>query len=122
MSSAVVPSIFPKNEPSLDLDVIAVVSRRLKANKVTVVDPHKVATWIDDHGGITNSTDLDPIGLEFAADYIILFKFTDFGYSEPNSPGMYRGHAAVKIVVVEMVNRQECVGGQEGENHLAYAL
>jgi len=102
-------------EPSLDLDVIAVVSRRLKADNVAVVDPHKVATWIDDHNGISDSTDLAPIGLEFAADYIILFKFTDFGYSEPNSPGMFRGHASVKIVVVEMVKDKSATGGKKAK-------
>jgi hypothetical protein len=97
-------------EPSLDLDVITAVTRRLKADNVTVVDSHKVATWIDDHGGITESTDLAPIGREFAADYIVLFRFNDFGYSEPNSPGMYRGHASVQIVVVEMVNDKQAPG------------
>jgi hypothetical protein len=102
-------------EPSLDLDVIAVVSRLLKANNVTVVDSHKVSTWIDDHGGITESTNLAPIGREFAADYIILFRFTDFGYSEPNSPGMYRGHASVRIVVVEMVDDKNATGGKKAK-------
>jgi hypothetical protein len=95
------PSAAQTEEPALDLDVIAVVSRRLKADNVTVVDPHKVTTWIDDNGGITESTDLAPIGVEFAADYIILFRFTDFGYLEPNSPGMFRGHASVTAVVDE---------------------
>ncbi len=102
-------------EPSLDLDVIAGVTGFLKADNVTVVDSHKVATWIDDHGGITESTDLAPIGREFAADYIVLFRFTDFGYSEPNSPGMYRGHASVRIVVVEMVNDKNASGGKKAK-------
>jgi len=102
-------------EPSLDLDVIAVVTRRLKADNVKVVEAHKVATWIDDHGGITDATRLDPIGLEFAADYIILFKFTDFGYGEQNSPGLFRGHASVKIVVVEMVASETAPGGKKAK-------
>lgn len=109
------PSAAQTEEPALDLDVIAVVSRRLKADNVTVVDPHKVTTWLDDNGGITESTDLAPIGREFAADYIILFRFTDFGYLEPNSPGMFRGRASVKIVVVEMIDDKNAEGGKKAK-------
>jgi hypothetical protein len=34
--------------PSLDIDIISEVSRRLKINNVKVVDEHKVANWIDE--------------------------------------------------------------------------
>lgn len=90
-------------EPSLDQDVISEVSRCLKNDKVDVVDPFKVNTWIDDRGGISDNTDLAPIGREFKADYIILFKFDEFGYAETNSPGLYQGHASYRVVVVKMV-------------------
>jgi hypothetical protein len=93
-------------EPSLDLDVIAEVSRRLKIENVRIVAPHKVATWIDDHGGITKDTDLEPIGTHFKADFIVLFTFDSYGYREDNSPGLYRGHAAGKVVVAEMVDSE----------------
>ena len=59
-------------EPSLDLDIIAEFSRRLMIEKVDVVDPHKVATFLDDYGEINEETPLDPIGLKFKADYIVL--------------------------------------------------
>lgn len=91
-------------EPSLDFDVIAEVSRRLKVEKVKVVDDHKVASWLDDRGSITDESQLDPIGAQFGADYIILFKFTKFGYLEENSPAYFRGHASYRVVVVEMVD------------------
>ena len=91
-------------EPSLDIDIIAEVSRRLLIEKVDVVEPHKVANWIDDNGGITAQTDLEPIGVHFKADFIVLFTFDDFGYREENSPGLYRGHAIGKIVVAEIVD------------------
>ncbi len=91
------------SEPSLDCDVISEVSRCLQNDHVDVVNPHRVNTWIDDNGGINEGTDLEPIGEKFAADYIILFKFDDFGYSEWNSPGLFQGHAKYRVVVVEMV-------------------
>jgi hypothetical protein len=90
-------------ESSLDLDIIDSVSRRLQIENVDIIDPHKVGTWIDDNGGITETTSLDPVGVKFNADYIVLFNFIDFGYHEDNSPSLYRGHASYKVVVVEMV-------------------
>lgn len=91
-------------EPSLDLDVMAEISRRLKVEDVDVVEPHKVARWIDDNGQIGLGTHLEPIAAQFGADFIVLFAFEDFGYRAENSPGMYQGHANGKIVVTEMVD------------------
>ena len=97
-------------QPSLDIDVIAEVSRRLKNENINVIADNKVADWIDDHGGITEKTDLTEIGRKFRTDFIVLFSFDEFGYREENSPGLYRGHAACKVVVVEMV------GSSKGNN------
>ncbi|HLJ12411.1 MAG TPA: hypothetical protein VKU82_14550 [Planctomycetaceae bacterium] len=97
-------------QPSLDIDVIAEVSRRLKNENINVIADNKVADWIDDHGGVTEKTDLTEIGRKFRADFIVLFSFDDFGYREENSPGLYRGHAACKVVVVEMVGSKASVG------------
>jgi len=108
-------AVAQSEEPSLDLDVIAEVSRRLKIEKVNVVDPHKVTNWIDDHGGITDETALAPIGVKFAADYIVLFKFDNFGYREENSPSLYRGHASYKVVVVEMVDAKSAPDGKRAK-------
>ncbi|MGE5194908.1 MAG: hypothetical protein ACM3U2_20645 [Deltaproteobacteria bacterium] len=102
-------------EPSLDLDIIDAVSRRLKIENVDVVDPHQVGTWIDDNGGIKENTNLEPIGVKFKADYIILFTFTDFGYAEENSPGLYRGRASYKVVVVEMKDSKSAPGGKRAK-------
>ena len=90
-------------EPSLDLDVMAEVSRRFKVEKIDVVPSHKVAKWLDDKGQIGLNTEIEPLAKEFGADFVVLFSFEDFGYREDNSPGMYRGHANGKVVVTEMV-------------------
>jgi hypothetical protein len=102
-------------EPSLDLDIIAEFSRQLLVEKVDVVDPHKVTTFIDDYGGITEDTPLEPIGLKFKADYIVLFKFDDFGYLEERSPSLYRGHASYRVLVVEMVTDKAARGGKRAK-------
>lgn len=90
--------------PSLDIDIIAAISRQLKVAKVNVVDDHKVANWIDEHDIITTATDLLPIGEHFKADFVVLFTFDDFGYREENSPSLYRGHASGKVIVAELVD------------------
>jgi hypothetical protein len=90
--------------PSLDIDIIAAVSRQLKIANVKVVDDHKVATWIDENDIITAATDLQPIGEHFKADFVVLFTFDDFGFREENSPDLYRGHASGKVVVTEMID------------------
>lgn len=90
--------------PSLDLDIISEVSRRLKIADIKVVDEHKVNTWIDEQGNITPATDLELIGEHFKADFLVLFTFDDFGYREENSPDLYRGHASGKVVVAEMID------------------
>lgn len=89
-------------EPSLDLNVIGELSRKLKIENIDVVDPHRVSTWIDENGEITKNTLLDPIGRHFHADYIVLIKFDTFGYREENSRELYRGHADGHVVVAEM--------------------
>ena len=95
-----------REEPSLDLDIIAEVSRRLKIENVNIVEPHKVASWIDDKGALTAETDLEPIGTHFKADFIVLITFDEYGYREENSPGLYRGHAGGKVVVAEMIDSE----------------
>jgi hypothetical protein len=88
--------------PSLDLDVIAELTRRFRSQEINVVDSHKIARWIDDEGEITDATDLAKIGPKFGADYVVLIKFDEFGFREENSPQMYRGHARGSATVVEL--------------------
>ena len=102
-------------EPSLDLDIIDSVSRRLQLDNVNVVDPYKVGAFIDENGGIKESTPLAPIGVKFKADYIVLFKFNKFGYGAPNTPGMFQGHASYKVVVVEMVKDKDATDGKRAK-------
>jgi hypothetical protein len=102
-------------EPSLDLDIIDSVSRRLQLDNVNVIDPYKVGAWIDENGGINETTPLAPIGVKFNADYIVLFKFNKFGYGAANTPGMFQGHASYKVVVVEMVKDKDTTDGKRAK-------
>jgi hypothetical protein len=99
--------------PSLDVDVIAELTRRFRSQEINVVDSHKVANWIDDEGEITDATDLAKIGPKFGADYIVLINFDEFGFREDNSPQLYRGHARGSATVVELKK------GDSGEKTVA---
>ncbi|MFN0054575.1 MAG: hypothetical protein ACKV0T_20560 [Planctomycetales bacterium] len=99
LSSSSVPA--QSEVRSLDQDIITEVTRRLKAKDVNIVSSHEISRWIDDNGAITDEHDLTEIGAKFGVDYIVLFKFEEFGLREPNSPGMYRGHARGSVIVVE---------------------
>ena len=87
---------------SLDVDVITEVSRRMKEHKIDVVNGNKIASWIDDNGGILEEADVLEIGRIFEADYIVSVELTDFGIQEENSPGLYRGHAQGTVSVLAM--------------------
>jgi hypothetical protein len=89
---------------SLDLDIMAEVSRAFTVSNINVVSPDKVGRWIDDRGQINLSTEIEPIAKAFKADFVVLFTFEEFGYQEENSPGLHRGHANGRIVVTELVD------------------
>lgn len=87
---------------ALDLDILAEVSRRMRANKINIVDAHKVGSWIDDNGGELNKSDLVEIGRKFKCDYIVHIEIEEFSCTEPNSPNLFRGRAKGSISVLTM--------------------
>jgi len=93
--------------PSLDMDIVAEMSRRLRAQEIKLVDSGKVAKYIDDNGSVSDDTDLGALGARFDADLILLVKFDEFSFREPNSLQLYRGKARGTIVVIEVNKRGE---------------
>ncbi len=86
---------------ALDIDVIAGLSRRLKLQDINVVDTQKVATWIDDHGSDVDDVQVADLAKEFKANYVILIRFTQVSFTEPNSPQLLRGSASALISTVK---------------------
>jgi hypothetical protein len=93
------PEKSKRDHVSLDADVIAEVSRQMKAHEVKVIDAHDLLTWIDDNGGELQENDLTEIGRKFDVDYLIQIEMTDFSIRDPSSPGLYRGNVIAKIRV-----------------------
>lgn len=85
---------------SLDLDLAADISRKLAAQRIDIVENHRIAKWIDDYGG---DIDLKELGAEIDVDLIIQVNFNQFDYREENSSELFRGRANGNIVVYELV-------------------
>jgi hypothetical protein len=85
------PDKAKSNHSSLDVDLITEVSRRLKQEKIKIVDEHKVATWLDDRGGVVDDEAIGELARKFKADYVILLEIDEFSIREENSTDLYRG-------------------------------
>ena len=93
------PEKSKRDHVSLDADVIAEVSRQMKANDIKVIDAHDLLVWIDDNGGELLERDLTEIGQKFDVDYLVQIQMDEFAIRDPGSPGLYRGNVVAKIRV-----------------------
>lgn len=94
------PEFIQTNYSSLELDLIDGVTRRMKSQGVAVIEPDKVARWIDDRGGRWDS--LTELADDFDADYIVRIDLETFTYREPNSPKLLRGSSSGLVTAYEV--------------------
>ncbi len=100
------PEFVEAETSTLKLDLIDGVTRRMKLHGVKIINPDRVAEWIDEHGGI--GSDLQELARDFETDYILWIDVQSFGLREPNSPKLLRGQTTGFIRVA----RVEDNGGQ----------
>lgn len=93
---------------AVDLDVAKRLSGLLQQNidKIDVVEPDLVASWLDKHG---NWSEVTEIGKAFDADYVVFADIQQFSLYEENSPNMYRGRAYVDLRVYDVKDDGEVV-------------
>lgn len=96
------PESIKSEYSSLDLDLISEISSRLSRHDVSVIKPHRVASWIDDHGG--GELNVQELGSAVDAEFVIHIKLDDFNFREENSPNLLRGRSSGLIVVYELVS------------------
>lgn len=72
---------------------------RKKIKKVTVVNPDKVATWVDAH---PKETDPAEIARDFDADIVVYLEVEQFQVQHPGDLNMLHGEARVHIKAYEM--------------------
>ena len=83
------PDAVDADLSTLKLDLIDGVTRRLKREGVSVVDPDRVATWLDDRGGLPS--DPSELAHDFDADYIAWIEVEQFDIHEESSTDLLRG-------------------------------
>ncbi|HEY0982422.1 MULTISPECIES: hypothetical protein [unclassified Schlesneria] len=98
------PESVESNASALKLDVIDGVSRRLKLNGVKIINPDRVADWVEANGGI--GSDLTQLAQDFETDYIAWIDIQSFGLREPNSQNLLRGQTTgfIRVAKVEDVS------------------
>lgn len=94
------PQSVEGDMPSLEVDLIDAISRRLMVHQVKVVDPDEVAKWIDRNGGrFDHPTEL---AQEFETDYIAVIDVESFSLHDAGSPNLYHGTAVGQMQVFEV--------------------
>ncbi|HLQ46209.1 MAG TPA: hypothetical protein VK137_15815, partial [Planctomycetaceae bacterium] len=94
------PQVVDTEMPSLDVDLSDTITQRLKLHGVKVVDPDRVAKWIDTNGGrFDHPTEL---AQQFDTDFIAVIDLERFTIHDANSPNLYHGDAAGQVQVYEV--------------------
>ena len=99
------PESIKTEYASLDIDLLSEISRRMSAHDIAVIKPHKVATWIDDHG--LDDLDLKQLGNDLDADYVIEVKLDHFAFHEENSPNLFRGRTGGVVTAYELRREEQ---------------
>ena len=95
-----VPEAVRAEAPSLEVDLIESVSRRLKTRRIPLVDSDDVATWLDDNGGTWGTP--NELAEQFQADFIVHIDVDGFSDREEHSPSLLRGRANGTVFVYEV--------------------
>jgi hypothetical protein len=84
-------------ERDLSLNVATIFRKKVK--KITVVDPDKVATWVEAH---PRETDPAEVARDFDADIVIYMEVEQFQTQAPGDLNMIHGEARVHLKAFEM--------------------
>jgi hypothetical protein len=87
--------------PSLERDVPRILAEilRKKVKKITIVEPDKVATWVEAHPRYTEPADA---ARDFGADMAIFLEVEQFQSQSPGDLNMVHGDSKVHIQVFEL--------------------
>jgi hypothetical protein len=110
---------FPSLERDVPRELTAVLRKKVK--KITVVEPDKVATWVEAHPHWTDPADA---ARDFNADIAIFLEVEQFQIQSPGDLNMVHGEAKVHIQVFEMQypknSKDKPIKDQPKEAHNVY--
>ena len=84
-------------ERDLSRDLATIFRKKVK--KITVVDPDKVATWVEAH---PKETDPAEVARDFDADIVVFIEVEQFQSQSPADLNMLHGEARVHVKAYEM--------------------
>ncbi|MBM81914.1 MAG: hypothetical protein CMJ78_15180 [Planctomycetaceae bacterium] len=96
------PEFVQAELPAMAFDLTEGILRRLKRHGIPIVNPDKVATWIDDNGGEVGSP--GDLAQDFDASFIVMIDIERFRTMAENSPSMYQGNASGAVLVYQVVD------------------
>lgn len=97
---------------SIDRELTREVGTILRANvkKIELVESDRVWAWDQAHPRWTDPSELVEA---FDADLVIFLEIAAFRIQDPSSPGMFEGHSAVHIRVVERAHPKDSRGREQ---------
>lgn len=95
------PTAVDADMSTLELDLVDSITRKLKVHKIQVLEPDKLAAWMDDHGGLPS--DPSELARDFLdVDYIAWIQVDEFVIHEENSTDLLRGKASGLVRVFKV--------------------
>jgi hypothetical protein len=88
---------FSSLERDVSRELAAILRKKVK--KITVVDPDKVATWVEAHPKWNDPGD---VARDFDADFVLFLEIEQFQLQSPGDLQMLHGESKVHIVAYEM--------------------
>jgi hypothetical protein len=110
---------FPSLERDIPRELTSTLKKKIK--KITVVEPDKVATWVEAHPHWTDPADA---ARDFNADMAIFLEVEQFQIQAPGDLNMVHGDAKIHIQVFEMQypknSKDKPIKDQPKEAHNVY--
>jgi len=112
---------FPTLERDLNREFVGFVKKKTLKTKTVLVDPEKVATWVEAHPKWTDPGDA---AKDFEADIVIFLELEQFQIQNPGDLNVLQGTAKVHIMAHEMTypknSKDKPIKDQPKEPHSIY--
>ena len=86
-------------DPKIDEAIAKMLSQKLRAQHVLVINPTRIQEWLDKHPNWDQPAE---IGEACKAKYVIYIDLADYNLYEKGSQSLFRGRAEAKVSVIEM--------------------
>jgi len=96
------PESVSSELPALQFDLTEGILRRMKRNGIKIVNPDKVADWVDNNGSQVGTP--REMAQDFDAGFIVVIDVERFDTTAEKSPHMYQGKSFGNVVVYQVID------------------